>query len=294
MNIRALVPLLFLACTLGPPTTHALAQESPVAATVPASQTPVEPSPAAASNAPVAKDAEPRAQIPGDQRLVTPASVSAPGFSGFMHDVGGDYQGFFSKGAGLTLGIGGAAAGVVHVWDADIRKNAAGVSSSVTNFLKGGEYYGGPLGQYGLAFGWWAAARLAGSGKSADAGRDLVRAQISATSWTYLSKFVTQRDRPNGDPRAFPSGHTSSTFATATVLQRYYGWKVGVPFYALGFYAGASRIVAEKHWTSDVVFGAAVGVASGYTATRRIHSHTVAMSPAVYPGGAGVSFSVEP
>ena len=125
-------------------------------------------------------------------------------------------------------------------------------------------------------------------------GRDLVRAQISATSWTYLSKFVTQRDRPNGDPRAFPSGHTSSTFATATVLQRHYGWKVGVPFYALGVYAGASRIVAEKHWTSDVVFGAAVGVASGYTVTRRIHSHAITMGPAVYPGGGGVSFSVEP
>ncbi len=66
-----------------------------------------------------------------------------------------------------------------------------------------------------------------------------------------------------------------------------------MPFYLLGVYAGASRITAEKHWVSDVVFGAAVGVASGYTVTRRFRTHTVTLSPAMYPGGVGVSVDVE-
>jgi membrane-associated phospholipid phosphatase len=75
---------------------------------------------------------------------------------------------------------------------------------------------------------------------------------------------------------------------------QHYGWKMGVPFYALGVYAGVSRITAEKHWASDVVFGAAVGVASGYTVTRRFHSHPVTLSPAIYQGGVGVAVNLQP
>jgi hypothetical protein len=212
----------------------------------------------------------------------------------FVRDVGGDYKGFFSKGVALRLGIGGAAAGVVHIWDSDVRDEAAEPSPETTEFLDGGDYYGGPSGQWPLAIAWWAISHHVHSARGAEAGRDLVRAQISAGSWTYVIKFATQRQRPNGDPRAFPSGHTSASFATATVLQRYYGWKLGVPFYALGVYAGASRITAEKHWLSDVVFGAAVGVASGYTVTRRFHSQTMTLGPAVYPGGVGISATLEP
>ena len=65
-----------------------------------------------------------------------------------------------------------------------------------------------------------------------------------------------RRTRPNGDPRSFPSGHASATFATATVLHRHYGWKLGLPFYLLGVYTAASRIQDKKHWLTDTVMGA--------------------------------------
>ena len=55
-----------------------------------------------------------------------PAAADSPsGFSRFVRDVGGDYRGFFSKGVALRLGIGGAAAGIVHIWDSDIADEAA-------------------------------------------------------------------------------------------------------------------------------------------------------------------------
>jgi hypothetical protein len=219
---------------------------------------------------------------------------SSSGFARLLRDVGGDYKGFFSKGVALRLGIGGAAAGIAHIWDSDIANEVAEPLPPPTELLDGGDFYGGPSGQWPLAIGWWAIGHFSHNAAGADAGRDLLRAQISAASWTYLIKVATNRQRPNGDPRAFPSGHTSATFATATVLQQHYGWKVGVPFYLLGVYAGASRVTAEKHWTSDVVFGAAVGVASGYTVTRRFHTHPVTLSPAIYPGGVGVSVNLEP
>jgi len=93
-----------------------------------------------------------------------------------------------------------------------------------------------------LAIGWWALGHAANSPGSAAAGRSLLRAQINALSWTYAFKFAVNRTRPNGDPRSFPSGHASATFATAAVLQHYYGWRVGLPVYAAASLTGASRI----------------------------------------------------
>ena len=88
-----------------------------------------------------------------------------------------------------------------------------------------------------------------------------MRAQISAVSWTYAFKYAVNRTRPNGDPRSFPSGHSSAVFATAMVLQEHYGWKVGLPIFAAAAYTAASRITVNKHWASDVTFGAVLGMA---------------------------------
>ena len=77
------------------------------------------------------------------------------------------------------------------------------------------------------------------------------------------------RTRPNGEnDNAFPSGHTSTTFAAATVATHYYGWKVGVPTYAIAALVGASRVEKGKHYLSDVVFGATLGYIAGRTAVR--------------------------
>lgn len=72
----------------------------------------------------------------------------------------------------------------------------------------------------------------------------------------------------NDDYKAMPSGHTSSTFAVATILAlRYpkYGWL----FYSAASLIGISRITEEQHWPSNVFFGAMVGVASA----RQVHEH---------------------
>ena len=116
-----------------------------------------------------------------------------------------------------------------------------------------------------LRSGRWAPRPAAGA--SPIPGRDLLRAQISVVSWTYAIKVAAQRTRPNGDPRSFPSGHASTSFATAMVLQEHFGWKAGLPAFALAAYTAASRVVANQHWASDVVFGAVVGMASGRTVT---------------------------
>ena len=83
-------------------------------------------------------------------------------------------------------------------------------------------------------------------------------AQASAINFTLTQgiKLATSRMRPDGlDSNSFLSGHTSSLFALAPVVEEYYGKKWGIPLYTL---AGLIAVVA----------GAALGYISGKTALR--------------------------
>lgn len=85
---------------------------------------------------------------------------------------------------------------------------------------------------------------------------------------TLSLKYATNKKRPyeNGD-RAFPSGHTSTTFQSAAFIQKRYGWQYGIPAYVLAGFTGYSRINAQKHDGWDVLVGAVVGIGSAYLFT---------------------------
>ncbi|HMD36694.1 MAG TPA: phosphatase PAP2 family protein [Vicinamibacterales bacterium] len=213
------------------------------------------------------------------------AGTDANGAVRLFHDVALDYKNFLSVENAEILGLGGAAAGGIHAIDHPVSDWVVETNPST---LTGGYEYGSQLLQIPAAIAWWAIASAAGSSRHADAGRDLLRAQLSAVSWTYAIKLATDRTRPNGDPHGFPSGHASTSFATAMVLQEHYGWKLGLPGFLMATYTAASRIGANEHWMSDVVFGAAVGMASGRTATLHVRTTRVAIAPLAVPGGGGV------
>jgi len=80
----------------------------------------------------------------------------------------------------------------------------------------------------------------------------------------FLLKGISKYPRPDGDGNdAFPSGHTSSAFAAATLLHKEYGHR-SVWYSVGGFGAatsvGALRILNNRHWLADVLFGAGVGI----------------------------------
>ena len=81
------------------------------------------------------------------------------------------------------------------------------------------------------------------------------------------------------------------TFATATVLQRDLGWKIGVPAYGLATYVAASRIQDKRHFLSDVAFGAAIGIVAGRSVTVGGGDTKFAVAPTAAPGGGGISFT---
>lgn len=91
-------------------------------------------------------------------------------------------------------------------------------------------------------------------------------------------KYTTKVDRPDGSKaNSFPSGHTSNAFMNATFLHKEYG--VVNPVYSIAGYTASSltgigRNLNNRHWISDVLAGAGIGILStqlGYLFVDRIY-----------------------
>lgn len=90
-------------------------------------------------------------------------------------------------------------------------------------------------------------------------------------------KHTVHERRPDGsNSRSFPSGHTATAFMCATMLHKEYGhispW-ISIGGYTVATATGVSRILNNKHWISDVMVGAGIGILStemGYFLTDLI------------------------
>ena len=220
----------------------------------------------------------------------------------FLRDIAGDFGRFFTtRESGVILGLG--LAGSLSVWplDDDIRQSRFNAQlpghggDRLNDVFKAGSHLGSTLVHVGGSFATYTIGRLVGKPNVAELGRDLIRAQLVTGGVTRLLKHTLRRTRPasSGSSRtSFPSGHASGTFASATVLSRHYGWKVGVPAFALASYVGASRVVDNSHFLSDVVFGAALGMTAGRAVTFERGATRLQVSPMAVPRGIGVLVSL--
>ena len=116
-------------------------------------------------------------------------------------------------------------------------------------------------------------------------------------------KNITKVQRPDGTAfNSFPSGHAATAFAAAEFMRQEY--KAVSPWYGIAGYGAATvtgilRLYNNKHWVSDVVAGAGVGILSTklaswiYPAIKRKFFKTKAMNTMVMPfyknGGAGIA-----
>ncbi len=110
---------------------------------------------------------------------------------------------------------------------------------------------------------------------------------------THAIKHTVRRTRPDlSSQSSFPSGHTASAFTPATVLRDHYGWKAGVPAYAVATCIAASRLSENRHFLSDVVFGAAIGLAAGRAIGFSAGGTRFDVSALLAPGGGGVTLAI--
>ena len=103
---------------------------------------------------------------------------------------------------------------------------------------------------------------------------------ILSTIVTHSLKSIVKKDRPfvtysyiykkdSGGGYAFPSGHTSAAFCTATSLSLLFPkWYVVAPSYIWAASVGYGRMYEGVHYPSDVLAGAIVGAGSAWLAYK--------------------------
>ena len=226
--------------------------------------------------------------------LATAPSAYAQSIASLFTTLPSDFAHLFTPTNGLIVGVGGAGSLAVHPKDDEIAADVYDPSGARRDFFRPGASIGDGVEQSAFALGTYVIGRVWQKPRIANAGADLVDAQIVNGVLTQGIKAATQRTRPSGGAHAFPSGHTSATFATAEVLREHFGWKWGVPAYAIGAYVSVSRMVDNKHWASDVVFGTAIGLISGRAASFGHTRHGVSVTPSIVPGGFAIVGSLQP
>lgn len=171
----------------------------------------------------------------------------------------------------VALAGAGAASAVMHTTraDDDIADYFAEHQTFDTFTQRSLYIVGSPEFQFGATALWYGLE----AGYGTDSGRQRAVTMFSAltvnTAVTGALKLAAHNRAPNGKLWAWPSGHTSSSVTVASVLDEFYGWKVGLPAY-VGAGVVAWRMMDEgDHWASDVVFGAVLGWVVGHTVAGR-------------------------
>ncbi|MFV0328779.1 MAG: phosphatase PAP2 family protein [Dysgonomonas sp.] len=138
------------------------------------------------------------------------------------------------------------------------------------------------------------------------------RTIIMATSYIVMGATVQTMKRSipvmrpdNSNDKSFPSGHTATAFVGAHILFKEYKdtspW-IGIAGYAVATGTGALRVLNKKHWASDVITGAGIGILSaeaGYLMLPVFHNlfginnkaNNLAIAPSIGVGNYGIGLA---
>ncbi|NVN89519.1 MAG: phosphatase PAP2 family protein [Desulfuromonadales bacterium] len=205
----------------------------------------------------------------------------------------------------LTLGAIGATS-LTYVFDRDVQNNLSSrKSKSLDKAADVGSVVGNPFIHLGVAALVYGLAIADDSPKWKETGEMMGEALILADASSFIIKQSVGRGRPNAtssknnfkpfgfknDYDSFPSMHTASSFALASVLAATSeSLATKTAYYLAASFVAFSRTYQNKHWASDVVFGAVLGelcgrVVTNYHASGRHYT----IAPQAYESGAGLA-----
>jgi membrane-associated phospholipid phosphatase len=126
--------------------------------------------------------------------------------------------------------------------------------------------------------------------KDGEGQRRFAYAMAGTLASTYALKKVVDKNRPNGDDEAFPSGHAATAFSGASFIHRRYGFRESVPWYLASAYVGWTRVDADEHDEVDVLGGAALAIAWTWFFVRPNEKSQI--TPVVAGDGVAIRFSL--
>ncbi len=198
--------------------------------------------------------------------------VEAPPLTRFPKDLARNFVGLASTDNLMPLLVGGLATGAAVIPEQNVESYFNRRMDAFESFSESGEIMGNARVVGGSLATAFVVSRVVGRPRLQRTTYELAQGILINTVITGATKNIVGRERPNGaDHRSFPSGHTSTSFTWATVLQRNYGWKLGVPAYLAASYVGVTRLEENAHHLTDVFAGAAIGYIVGRTVTRSHH-----------------------
>jgi membrane-associated phospholipid phosphatase len=214
-------------------------------------------------------------------QATTPAPQTEPSLRTLLPDLVDDVRRLPSNPATSSIAIGGILSTSLSPLDdalADWEPEGVFTNGTIFNGLVLAAV---TLTTYGVA-------HLAGSSHVKHVTVDVLRAQLLSLGLTYGLKYTVGRERPDRSANdSFPSGHAAQTFASATVLARHLGPQATWPALVVASFIALSRVNQNRHFLSDVVFGAGLGVAVGWNTVHRGSNWTVT------PGASGSLVGVQ-
>lgn len=205
----------------------------------------------------------------------------------------------FNRDSGALWGTAAAvgATGIAYIFDDDIRERLNGSRSSfLDDATDAGSLIGNPLLHLGVAGVMYGGGVLTDSPRHRELGLMLGEAALLADASTLILKQAVGRARPvagrgrnsfrpfqfESDYDSFPSMHVASSFAMASVVSGTSdSMTTKVLSYSTALFVGFSRLYQEKHWTSDVVLGAAIGELCGRVVMASRQGEGIRLVPVV-------------
>ncbi|NOQ21337.1 MAG: phosphatase PAP2 family protein [Candidatus Aegiribacteria sp.] len=216
----------------------------------------------------------------------------------FFNFIGKDIHHIFSIEPLSVIGIGGAGTAVAFMLESE---------EGCEGFMGEGclrklsvvceRAFGLPL--LGASSVMWAGGAVFDNSGAEETGQMLTEGLLLTYGLTGAMKLASNRTRPDGcGSHSFPSGHSSGTACAAVILWDSYGPAAGIPAAAVAVFTALSRVTLGKHYPSDVIAGAAIGISVGL-AVAGAHNDDTISDHQIHPalgirwsssGGFGVYF----